>query len=171
MLQIERELTTRYSNIHNKFFPQPKPKVEKPKRAIPGNNAVLVSPLDFVSVLDWNISFNWHHAKEDDNSVGLATRHPTVDQIVRLVNKDYGYSKAELGGPLRTRRIVRCRHIIYYLVCRHTLVSSPVVGRMLRCDHTTILYGRNKIAFQRRIDQELDVEVALYEVELRRMVE
>lgn len=168
MLQIERELTTRYSNIHNKFFPQPKPKVEKPNRAIPGNNAVLVSPLDLVPVLDWNINLATDIIPDFDDSVGL-TIYPTVDFIIAIVNARYGYTKAELRGKLRKSRIARCRHIISYLVLKHTLVPSTTTGRLMNRDHTTILFGRDKISRERKTDPELDREVAGYELHLIRL--
>lgn len=151
------DLVKNYRKVHAKFFPE-KP---KPQKAKPGNNAVPISWFGVVDVLNWRLDFPTvtHHEPE----LAVKPVYPTLEQIIAVVNPNYSFSRAELIGPLRGVGIAMYRHIICYLALRYTMLSSTALGRLLKKDHTTILYGRNRIANLRKMDPEIEAEVQGYE--------
>jgi chromosomal replication initiator protein len=109
-------------------------------------------------------------------SVALADllRQPkrlTVGQVITAVCTHYNISPEELTGAGRSRVISHPRQIAMYLARTETDASLPEIGTELgNRDHTTILYGYEKVAENQASDMELHREIlaiksALYESE------
>jgi chromosomal replication initiator protein len=84
----------------------------------------------------------------------------TPDHILDEVATHFGIALSALEGPSRSKAIARPRQIAMYLIREETGVSLPRIGAMLGGrDHSTILYGCDRIA-----------ELIEEDVELRRQV-
>jgi chromosomal replication initiator protein len=71
----------------------------------------------------------------------------TTDQIIDTVAHHFGIGVTALQGRSRSRAIARPRQIAMYLLREETGASLPQIGAMLGGrDHTTILYGCERIA-------------------------
>jgi len=66
---------------------------------------------------------------------------------VDIVANFYGLDVDELIGPKRNKRLVKPRQIAMYLIREETASSLPQIGAVLGGrDHTTIMYGCDKIS-------------------------
>jgi chromosomal replication initiator protein len=73
-------------------------------------------------------------------------RRIRVEDILRIVAKHYGVSRADLLSARRTANVVRPRQIAMYLAKTLTLRSLPEIGRRFGGrDHTTVLHAVRKI--------------------------
>jgi chromosomal replication initiator protein len=71
----------------------------------------------------------------------------TVSDIIVAVSTHYGISEAEMTGQSRQKEYVLPRQMVMYLAREETNASLPEIGQILGGrDHTTILYGNQKIA-------------------------
>ena len=85
----------------------------------------------------------------------------TPDQILNAVATHYRVHVAELIGPKRDKTIARPRQIAMYIMREETQVSLPEIGRVLGGrDHTTIMYGCDKISKELEQSTELQQEIA-----------
>jgi len=74
-------------------------------------------------------------------------------QVVQAVAQFYNVEVDELTGRKRNKEIVRPRQVAMYLLRKETAASLPEIGEALGGrDHTTVLYGIEKIEGQ--IDQD-----------------
>ncbi|MFO7538645.1 MAG: chromosomal replication initiator protein DnaA [Chloroflexota bacterium] len=95
----------------------------------------------------------------------------TVAQVITAVCHHYKINPDELTGAGRSRIISHPRQVAMYLARTETDASLPEIGTELgHRDHTTILYGYEKIAEKTTTDMELRREIisiksALYESE------
>jgi chromosomal replication initiator protein len=70
----------------------------------------------------------------------------SIDDISAAVADYYGLTVEELTGPGRTRKVARPRQLVMYLAREETDSSLPQIGKALGDrDHTTILYGCDKV--------------------------
>ncbi len=73
-------------------------------------------------------------------------RRIRVEDILRIVAKHYGVTRADLLSSRRTANVVRPRQIAMYLAKTLTLRSLPEIGRRFGGrDHTTVLHAVRKI--------------------------
>ena len=73
-------------------------------------------------------------------------RKVTVDQVLETVAQHYGVSEAALLGASRSRMVAFPRQIAMYMARTETDASLPQIGRRMGGrDHTTVLYGYEKI--------------------------
>ena len=73
-------------------------------------------------------------------------RRIRVEDILRIVAKHYGVSRADLLSSRRTANVVHPRQIAMYLAKTLTLRSLPEIGRRFGGrDHTTVLHAVRKI--------------------------
>ncbi|OGO04169.1 MAG: chromosomal replication initiation protein DnaA [Chloroflexi bacterium RBG_13_56_8] len=69
------------------------------------------------------------------------------DQILKVVASYYSLLLEDLVGPRRSRNIALARQVTMYLARELTEMSFPQVGEALGSrDHTTVMYGCDKIA-------------------------
>lgn len=86
--------------------------------------------------------------------------YPRVEMIKRMICSYYDIRWNELISAKRDGRLVRARQIAYYIIKNHTTLSYPQIGRKFGGrDHTTIMYGCNKIKNQILKDADLNAEV------------
>jgi len=84
----------------------------------------------------------------------------TTDQIIDTVAHHFGIGVTALQGRSRSQAIARPRQIAMYLIREETGASLPQIGAMLGGrDHTTILYGCERIADLIEEDANLRREV------------
>lgn len=80
----------------------------------------------------------------------------TPDHIIRVVAKQFGVDEGQLLGRQRSREIALPRQIAMYLIRVETGASLPQIGEALGGrDHTTILYGCEKISDRLETDDVL----------------
>ena len=81
-------------------------------------------------------------------------------QILSAVATYYGISEEELRSAQRNRRIAQPRHIAMYLLREETDASLPQIGAELGGrDHTTVLYGYERVRARLEHDDQLKREV------------
>jgi len=103
--------------------------------------------------------------------VDLINRAPdlSVAGITATVADYYGLELEDLTGQSRSRRVVRPRQLVMYLAREETDSSLPRIGRELGDrDHTTVLYGCDKIEELLEIDptlrrEMLEIKARLFE--------
>jgi chromosomal replication initiator protein len=76
----------------------------------------------------------------------------TPAEIVKEVAQYYNLSDDALRGRARSKEIARSRQIAMYLAREETKASLPQIGEALGRDHTTVLYGYDKIS--QRIEED-----------------
>jgi chromosomal replication initiator protein len=87
-------------------------------------------------------------------------RRIRVEDILRVVSKHYGVSRADLLSSRRTANVVRPRQIAMYLAKTLTLRSLPEIGRRFGGrDHTTVLHAVRKIEGLVKGDKNLADEI------------
>lgn len=99
----------------------------------------------------------------------LLPHHPEVSaaQILKAVAAYYGISEEELRSAQRTHRIAQPRHIAMYLLREETDASLPQIGAELGGrDHTTALYGCERIRARLEHDDQLKREVMILKGQL-----
>ncbi|MBT9292804.1 chromosomal replication initiator protein DnaA [Prosthecodimorpha staleyi] len=83
-----------------------------------------------------------------------------IEDIQRIVCKQYNVSKADLLSSRRTRTVVRPRQIAMYLSKTLTPRSLPEIGRRFgNRDHTTVLHAVRKIEDMIKTDRAFQDEV------------
>ena len=84
------------------------------------------------------------------------SRRIRVEDILRIVAKHYGVSRADLLSSRRTANVVRPRQIAMYLAKTLTLRSLPEIGRRFGGrDHTTVLHACGRIRELRAAEQRV----------------
>lgn len=79
----------------------------------------------------------------------IVIRHVPLSppEILEVVARFYGLEVADLEGDRRTKAIALPRHVAMYLLREETGLSLPKIGQKLGGrDHTTVLYGYEKIS-------------------------
>lgn len=81
---------------------------------------------------------------------------PTIENIQHVVAEHFGVTRGEILSPRREAKIVKPRHIAYYLSKKLTRQPLTVIGRHFGGrDHTTILLCVRKISARLTEDEEL----------------
>jgi chromosomal replication initiator protein len=84
----------------------------------------------------------------------------TADMIIQAVSEHYGVDLRTLTGRGRSRNIVVPRQVAMYLLREETESSLVDIGNLLGGrDHTTVMYGCEKIADEINADNRLRNEV------------
>ena len=84
----------------------------------------------------------------------------TAEQIIEAVAAHFGIESSAFQGRSRSQAIARPRQIAMYLVREETGASLPQIGNLLgKRDHTTVLYGCERIADLIEQDADLRREV------------
>jgi len=77
-----------------------------------------------------------------------------IDTILRIVCSATGVSKRELLAANRSQKIVNTRHVVMWLLRRHTFLSLPAIGRILHRDHSSVLNGVRRVEAELRNNPE-----------------
>ncbi|MBN1965563.1 MAG: chromosomal replication initiator protein DnaA [Anaerolineae bacterium] len=84
----------------------------------------------------------------------------TVEAVLEVVADYHNLSVDDLTGPRRTKEVALARQEAMYLARETTEASLPQIGDAIGGrDHTTIMYGYNKIADGVETDEELRKEI------------
>lgn len=84
----------------------------------------------------------------------------TAEQIIQAVSEHYGIDVRVMQGRSRSRNIVVPRQVAMYLLREETESSLVDIGQMLGGrDHTTVMYGCEKISEEINADNRLRSEV------------
>ncbi|UCC90047.1 MAG: chromosomal replication initiator protein DnaA [Anaerolineales bacterium] len=84
----------------------------------------------------------------------------TLDDILAVVARHYRVSEADLLGRSRRKEVALARQMVMYLAREEMNTSLPKIGQALGGrDHTTVLYGSEKIATQIESDGSLRRDV------------
>lgn len=62
-------------------------------------------------------------------------------RVVQLVAEEWGVCRDALAGENRAQRVVRPRQAVMLIAAQHCGWSTPRIGRALRRDHSTVIYG------------------------------
>jgi chromosomal replication initiator protein len=68
-----------------------------------------------------------------------------VQRVLQLVADHYGLTVTDLVGPSRQRQVMRPRHVAMYLLHEHLGLSYVSIGKLLRRDHSTVIFGVRRI--------------------------
>ena len=91
-----------------------------------------------------------------------------IEDIQRIVARQYNVSRADLLSSRRTANVVRPRQVAMYLAKTLTLRSLPEIGRRFGGrDHTTVLHAVRKIENLVNIDTALAEEIELLKRQLQ----
>ena len=91
-----------------------------------------------------------------------------IEDIQRVVARQYNVSRADLLSSRRTANVVRPRQVAMYLAKTLTLRSLPEIGRRFGGrDHTTVLHAVRKIALDRSKSPECNHELHVLEQTLK----
>lgn len=71
---------------------------------------------------------------------------PLICEILDIVARVTGVSAQEMISPRRQRPTPEARHLAFWLLVKvRADLSLPAIGRAMKRDHTTIMYGRDRI--------------------------
>ena len=88
------------------------------------------------------------------------TSRLTPGRIIAAVAQQFQVPEAELCGPRRTRQLALPRQVAMYLIREETDESLPRIGQALGGrDHTTVMYGYDRIADRLETDEGLRRQV------------
>ncbi len=80
------------------------------------------------------------------SSISKPAKRVRIEDIQRVVARQYNVSRSDLLSSRRTANVVRPRHVAMYLAKIMTLRSLPEIGRRFGGrDHTTVLHAVRKI--------------------------
>lgn len=86
----------------------------------------------------------------------------TAKQLIKTVAEFYDLKEKDLLTPSRKKEIVKPRQIVMYLLREELKYSYPAIGRKLGGkDHTTIIYGCEKISEEVEKNESLAEEIRL----------
>ncbi len=95
-------------------------------------------------------------------------RRVKIEEIQRVVARQYNVSRADLLSSRRTANVVRPRQVAMYLAKTLTLRSLPEIGRRFGGrDHTTVLHAVRKIENLVSSDVSLAEEIELLKRQLQ----
>ena len=91
----------------------------------------------------------------------------TPDELIHRVAKEFGIEKSLILGKARTKDVMLARQVCMYLLCQELGMSTTAAGKLLKKDHTTVMYGIQKVedlmntnaTFSARVNQAIAKQV------------
>ena len=103
-------------------------------------------------------------AEKEIESLRPKTDSSIIDKVLTIVSEGEGVSKVDLLSKRRIQQYTLARHICFYLLTKKTIVSAAQVGRTFnKCDHTSVLYGRDKVTAMRLASETFNLKIKEYE--------
>jgi hypothetical protein len=76
-----------------------------------------------------------------------------------------------IKSPSRVAELVNARHIICWLMAKHTAMSLKKIGHLLgHRDHSTVINGRNKVNDLKSYDTEYSRKLSIIENDFKRKI-
>lgn len=69
----------------------------------------------------------------------------SIEDIIETVCRLTGYNRQQIVGDKRQVRLTLARHIATWTAATFTIHSTTMIGRVMRRDHSTIVYARQRI--------------------------
>ena len=92
----------------------------------------------------------------------------TAGQLIKLVAGFYDLKEKDLADSSRKKEVVKPRQVAMYLLRKELKNSYPAIGRKLGGkDHTTVIYGCEKIEKKMKKDESLAEEIRLIKQRIR----
>ena len=92
-------------------------------------------------------------------SAGEKQEEVQAEDIINCVCNFYKISKNDMLGKKRNKEFVLPRQVAIYLILDMMSLPQLTVGNLFGRDHTTVIYARDKIDSQMKMDNKLSVEV------------
>lgn len=103
-------------------------------------------------------------AEKEIGRLSPKTDSDIIDKVLSIVSKGESVSKIDLLSKRRIQSFCIARHICFYLLTKRTIVSAAQVGRTFnKCDHTSVLYGRDKVTAMRLASETFNLKIKEYE--------
>ncbi len=83
----------------------------------------------------------WTYAEIERRFCAVGWKTPTGTRVP--------YSHRDIAGQCRHRELALIRQAIMYWTARLTGMSYPAIGRLMKKDHTTVLYGKDSYIAKR----------------------
>jgi len=159
-----REMREHYSDVRRRFFPvlrqpaRPKPVEPEPEPM----NDIQVIPV--IPVLPFDASLEVRVETAINLSIEMFVRHPKTNKVLLVtsaVSQAFDVRTFDLISGNRTQHLTTPRQLVSAITRKLTCYSYPEIGRRMRRDHTTILYGARKYAalvdaaFNRRNENDI----------------
>jgi chromosomal replication initiation ATPase DnaA len=71
---------------------------------------------------------------------------PMIGRLIAAAAAEFGVTYRAITGPVRVAEIVLARQVVMYLAATRLHRSLPTIGRCLNRDHSTVFYGRDRVA-------------------------
>ena len=93
-------------------------------------------------------------------SAGEKQEELKVDDIIKCVCSFYKVNKADVVGKKKNKEFIEPRQVCCYLITEMMSLPLVTIGKSMGGrDHATIIYARDKIAEQIKIDDKLKVQI------------
>jgi chromosomal replication initiator protein len=94
----------------------------------------------------------------------------TPERIIETVCEHFKLNLKDLQGRSRVRERVFARHIIFYLLRKHTKMSLKSAGDLFGRDHTTVIHSIDTLNNLMYTEPDVRAEVELIEETVRAKV-
>lgn len=94
----------------------------------------------------------------------------TPDRIIETVCEHFKLKLKDLESRSRVRELVFARHIIFYLIRKHTKMSLKSAGELFDRDHTTVIHSVDTLNNLMYTEPDVRAEVELIEESIRNKV-
>jgi chromosomal replication initiator protein len=120
----------------------------------------LIRVMAFAALTKQPITLDLAHQVLASSSPVKQKACPDTMQVVKAVSGSYGYSLDDMRAKGRSKELVQARHVVMYLLKKHTNCSLRDIGIFLgNRDHSTVIHGIDKVThdietsveFKRRI--------------------
>ncbi len=93
-------------------------------------------------------------------SIGEKQEELQADDIINCVSSFYKTPKTDMLGKKKNKEFVIPRQVCIYLICEMMNLPLVTVGKIMGGrDHATVIYARDKIAEQIKLDVQLSVAI------------
>lgn len=83
----------------------------------------------------------------------------TLNSLIKAIADMFAVSKEDLIGKNRMAYIVTPRHVLYYMGYTYTHHTLTTLANFLDRDHTTVLYGVDKIRSQKLSNKAMAMKI------------
>ena len=77
-----------------------------------------------------------------------------LKMIVGYVSRLYGFTPADIYSSRRPKKLAECRKVVYFIARQCTLYSYPQIGKHLKKDHTSVLFGCTSLEERMKTDAD-----------------